>query len=160
MIDIRDVTFMSCRAILDMATRARQSELRTSVVIPVPSVTNRIIVAAGLTEWLPVYVSRTEAIAAAPTVPLQQSIRTTPPAVVDDDVGTVHSFATEFVRSGSNALALTIWSCPASTRCVAWGIAAANSRATCCMPGGFFSPTTIFTGTRMFSKRSTGGVPR
>lgn len=78
-IDIRDVTFMSCRAILDMATRAQQSELRTSVVIPVPSVTNRIIIAAGLTEWLPVYVSRTEAIAAAPTVPLQRSIRTIPP---------------------------------------------------------------------------------
>ncbi|WKG11625.1 hypothetical protein QX204_09285 [Nocardia sp. PE-7] len=69
-IDIRDVTFMSCRAILDMATRAQQSALRTSVVIPGPSVTNRIIIAAGLTQWLPVYVSRTEAIAATPTLGL------------------------------------------------------------------------------------------
>ncbi|MFF2397454.1 anti-sigma factor antagonist [Nocardia sp. NPDC055165] len=75
-IDIRDVTFMSCRAILDMATRAQQSRLRMSVVNPVPSVTNRIIVAAGLTEWLPVYPSRTEALAAAPAQPT----RTIPPA--------------------------------------------------------------------------------
>ncbi|MFC9663856.1 anti-sigma factor antagonist [Nocardia sp. NPDC127606] len=75
-IDIRDVTFMSCRAILDMATRAQQSELRMSVVNPVPSVTNRIIVAAGLTEWLPVYASRTEALAAC-TLP--RPTRTVPP---------------------------------------------------------------------------------
>ncbi|TCJ89741.1 anti-sigma factor antagonist [Nocardia alba] len=68
-IDLRDVTFMSCRAILDMATRAQQSELRMSVVNPVPSVTNRIIVAAGLTEWLPVYSSRTDALAAAGSLP-------------------------------------------------------------------------------------------
>ncbi|MFD4441708.1 anti-sigma factor antagonist [Nocardia sp. NPDC058519] len=79
-IDIRDVTFMSCRAILDMATRAQQCELRMSVVNPVPSVTDRIIIAAGLTEWLPVYASRTEAMAAARTLPLQQSVRTFPPA--------------------------------------------------------------------------------
>ncbi|WP_446221928.1 anti-sigma factor antagonist [Nocardia sp. IBHARD005] len=79
-IDIRDVTFMSCRAILDMATRAQQRELRMSVVNPVPSVTNRIIIAAGLTEWLPVYASRTEAMAAAHNLPLQQSVRTFPPA--------------------------------------------------------------------------------
>ncbi len=78
-IDIRDVTFMSCRAILEMATRAQQSKLRTSVVIPGPSVINRIIIAAGLTQWLPVYASRTEAIAAAPTLGLQQSLRTIPP---------------------------------------------------------------------------------
>lgn len=64
-IDIRHVTFMSCRAILDMATRAQQRTVRMSVVNPVPSVTDRIITAAGLTEWLPVYASRTEAIAAA-----------------------------------------------------------------------------------------------
>ncbi|MFE1594138.1 anti-sigma factor antagonist [Nocardia sp. NPDC058705] len=76
-IDIRDVTFMSCRAILDMATRAQQSSARMSVVNPVPTVTDRIIVAAGLTEWLPVYVSRTQALASAR--PLRQSIRTTFP---------------------------------------------------------------------------------
>lgn len=62
-IDIRDVTFMSCRAILDMAARAQQGKVRMSVVNPVPSVTNRIITAAGITEWLPVYASRTEAMA-------------------------------------------------------------------------------------------------
>ncbi|MFD6397718.1 anti-sigma factor antagonist [Nocardia sp. NPDC060249] len=77
-IDISDVTFMSCRAILDMATRAQRGQLRMSVVNPVPSVTDRIIVAAGLTEWLPVYPSRAEALAAARTQP--QSTRTIPPA--------------------------------------------------------------------------------
>jgi anti-anti-sigma factor len=78
-IDIRDVTFMSCRAILDMATRAQRSAVRMSVVDPVPSsVTNRIIVAAGLTEWLPVYPSRTEAMAAGR--PLPHTTRTIPPA--------------------------------------------------------------------------------
>ncbi|MGW5922410.1 anti-sigma factor antagonist [Nocardia fluminea] len=77
-IDIRDVTFMSCRAILDLATRAQRSEVRMSVVNPVPSVTDRIIVAAGLTEWLPVYPSRTAAMAAARL--LAQATRTIPPA--------------------------------------------------------------------------------
>ncbi|MGY0498146.1 anti-sigma factor antagonist [Nocardia sp. FBN12] len=67
-IDIRAVTFMSCRAILDMATRAQQGTVRMRVVNPEQSVTNRIITAAGLTEWLPVYASRTEAMAAGPTL--------------------------------------------------------------------------------------------
>lgn len=76
-IDIRDVTFMSCRAILDMATRVQQGKVRMSVVNPVPSVTNRIIIAADLTEWLPVYATRTEAMAAAPPMPtLRQSLGT------------------------------------------------------------------------------------
>ncbi len=67
-IDIRHVSFMSCRAILDMATRAQRSTVRMSVVNPVPSVTDRIISAAGLTEWLPVYASRTEAMPTAATL--------------------------------------------------------------------------------------------
>ncbi|MFD3746310.1 anti-sigma factor antagonist [Nocardia sp. NPDC058633] len=79
LIDIRDVTFMSCRAILDMATRAQRGKLRMSVINPVPSVTDRIITAAGLTEWLPVYASRTEALAVARKLPLLESVRTIPP---------------------------------------------------------------------------------
>ncbi|MFD3510155.1 STAS domain-containing protein [Nocardia sp. NPDC058666] len=81
-IDIREVTFMSCRAIMDMATRAQQGRVRLSVVNPVAGVTNRIIVAAGLTAWLPVFTTRTQALAATvPALPLpsrQPPVRLSP----------------------------------------------------------------------------------
>ncbi|MFD3595628.1 anti-sigma factor antagonist [Nocardia sp. NPDC058640] len=79
-IDIREVTFMSCRAIMEMATRAQQGRVRLSVVNPVAGVTDRIIAAAGLTEWLPVFTSRTRALSATvPTLPVHPSARSSTP---------------------------------------------------------------------------------
>ncbi|MGW6422552.1 STAS domain-containing protein [Nocardia sp. NPDC055053] len=80
-VDISDVTFMSCRAIFDMAACAkayRNGVARMSVVDPVPSTIDRIVTAAGLTEWLPLYTDLAEATADAPTARADPAAR--PPA--------------------------------------------------------------------------------
>ncbi|MFD6391083.1 STAS domain-containing protein [Nocardia sp. NPDC060259] len=69
-VDISDVTFMSCRAIFDMAACAkayRHGGALMSVVNPVPSTIDRIVAVAGLTEWLPLYTDLADATADAPS---------------------------------------------------------------------------------------------
>lgn len=63
-VEVSEVSFMSCRAILDLAGRAQQHHdtTRVSVVNAVPSVVDRIIAAAGLTEWLELHSELAEAI--------------------------------------------------------------------------------------------------
>ncbi|MFE6922226.1 anti-sigma factor antagonist [Nocardia sp. NPDC057663] len=68
-VDISDVTFMSCRAIFDMAACAKlygSGGARMSVVNPARSTIDRIVTAAGLTEWLPLYTDLADATAGAP----------------------------------------------------------------------------------------------
>ncbi|MFE7717719.1 anti-sigma factor antagonist [Nocardia rhizosphaerihabitans] len=70
-VDISDVTFMSCRAIFDMAACAkayRCGGARMSVINPAPSTIDRIVTAAGLTEWLPLYTDLADVTGARPAL--------------------------------------------------------------------------------------------
>ncbi|MEU4596288.1 anti-sigma factor antagonist [Nocardia sp. NPDC023988] len=62
-VDLDEVTFMSCRSILDLASRAQQHDtIRVSVVKAAPSVVDRIITAAGLAKWLTLHTDLADVI--------------------------------------------------------------------------------------------------
>ncbi|MDO3646976.1 anti-sigma factor antagonist [Nocardia mangyaensis] len=78
-IDVDDITFMSCRAIIELAEdaqRYRRSGGRVSIVSSGPSPIPRIIALAGLVEWLPVYADGESAT--ADRVPIRRASRTGP----------------------------------------------------------------------------------
>ncbi|MGW5456202.1 anti-sigma factor antagonist [Nocardia sp. NPDC003979] len=64
-VDIGDLAFIGCRPILDLAAEAQQAAMhgiRIVVLNPVPSVAERVITVAGLTQWLPLHTSLTDAL--------------------------------------------------------------------------------------------------
>ncbi|MGM7647721.1 anti-sigma factor antagonist [Nocardia sp. JW2] len=75
-VDLDEVTFMSCRSILDLAFRAQQHHdtVRVSVVKAAPSVVDRIITAAGLAQWLTLHTDLADVISTS-TDPPRPSLR-------------------------------------------------------------------------------------
>ncbi|MFC4376090.1 STAS domain-containing protein [Nocardia halotolerans] len=72
-VDVSEVAFISCRSILDLAGRAQQHHGTTcvSVVHAAPSVVDRIVDAAGLTQWLRLHTDADAAIGTGPALRLR-----------------------------------------------------------------------------------------
>ncbi|WP_063057238.1 STAS domain-containing protein [Nocardia salmonicida] len=68
-IDVADAAFLGCGSVLDLAQRAQLGTahgVQVSVIDSVPSVLDRIITIAGLTEWLPVHTDLAQMLATGP----------------------------------------------------------------------------------------------
>ncbi|MEU3012160.1 anti-sigma factor antagonist [Nocardia asteroides] len=70
-VDLSGIQFLGCRPILDLAERAQQGAargVRISVFNPLPGVVDRVVDIAGLSAWLPVHATLTEALAVSSAV--------------------------------------------------------------------------------------------